>query len=207
MKKITRRIFIASILVCVMYTLITYLSFLNHAETMQWSLLDTVGDHPPPSRAHTATLYDKKIIVIGGGLGPSYYSSVHVFDTSTRRWYRPQIAPGSHPAPRRAHSAVFYRGRIWIFGGGNGLTALNDLWVLDISGGASSSSRPMRWEEMHTTGPKPNSRGYHTANLVGNIMVVIGGSDSKECFTDVWCLNLGCVSIIFDYPLFLILFC
>lgn len=172
---------------------------------MQWLLQDTVGDHPPPSRAHTATLYDRKIIVIGGGLGPSYYSDVFIFDTSSRRWYRPQIASGTHPAPRRAHSAVYYRGKIWIFGGGNGLNALNDLWVLDISGGISSSSRPMRWEEVHTTGPKPNPRGYHSANLIGSIMVVIGGSDSKECFTDIWCLNLGVCCLRFYSPWFLIL--
>jgi hypothetical protein len=89
---------------------------------------------------------------------------------------------------------VFYKGRIWVFGGGNGLTALNDLWTLDMTSGmGTNSSRPMRWEEIQTTGPKPNPRGYHTANLIGNVMVVIGGSDSKECYTDVWCLNLGTV--------------
>jgi hypothetical protein len=49
----------------------------------------------------------------------------------------------------------------------------------------------MRWAELPTHGKKPTPRGYHTANLVGNIMVVIGGSDGKESFTDVWCLNLG----------------
>jgi hypothetical protein len=159
---------------------------------MQWMLLDTVGDHPLPSRAHSATLIDRKIVVIGGGLGVAYYSTVHIFDTTTRRWHLPNIAPSPDPAPRRAHSAVFYKSKIWVFGGGNGLTALNDLWTLDITHGmGTNSARPMRWEEMQTTGPKPNSRGYHTANLIGNVMVVIGGSDSKECFTDVWCLNLG----------------
>lgn len=169
-------------------------------ETMQWMLLDTVGDHPLPSRAHSATLIDRKIVVIGGGLGSLYYPSVHVFDTTTRRWYLPTIAPGPSPAPRRAHSAVFYRGRIWVFGGGNGLTALNDLWTLDITTGmGSNSSKPMRWEEIQTMGPKPNSRGYHSANLIGNVMVIIGGSDSKECFTDVWCLNLGKVVSVYPF--------
>ncbi|KAF9522512.1 hypothetical protein CPB83DRAFT_864388 [Crepidotus variabilis] len=162
-----------------------------NTETMQWILLDTLGEYPPPSRAHTATLYDHKLIVIGGGLGSSYYSSVYVLDTTTRRWYRPHIVEGPNPAPRRAHSSVYYRGRVWIFGGGNGLTALNDVWTLDVAGGVGSSpNRPMKWEEVRTKGQKPGPRGYHTANLVGNVMVVVGGSDSKECFTDVWCLNL-----------------
>src|SRR6266545_5991155 len=158
---------------------------------MQWMLLDTVGDHPPASRAHSATLVDRKIVIIGGGLGPAYYSSVYIFDTTTRRWHRPHIAPGPSPSPRRAHSAVYYRNKIWVFGGGNGLFALSDLWTLDISCGLSSSSRSMRWEEIQTTGLKPTPRGYHSANFIGNIMVVLGGSDSKECYTEVWCLNLG----------------
>ena len=72
------------------------------------------------------------------------------------------------------------------------MTALNDVWTLDVSGGAGlGGARPMCWKEIRTTGDKPGARGYHTANLIGNIMVVIGGSDGKECFTDVWCLNLG----------------
>jgi hypothetical protein len=37
---------------------------------MQWMLQDTVGDYPLPSRAHSATLIDRKIVIIGGGLGP-----------------------------------------------------------------------------------------------------------------------------------------
>lgn len=158
---------------------------------MQWTHPDTVGDLPPPCRAHTTTLYDRKLLIFGGGLASIYYDAVYLLDTTTRRWTRPNISPGPSPAARRAHSAVFYKGKIWVFGGGTGLTALNDLWTLDVSGNAGTTSRPMRWTELPTHGKKPTPRGYHTANLVGNIMVVIGGSDGKESFTDVWCLNLG----------------
>ena len=42
-----------------------------------------------------------------------------------------------------------------------------------------------------TIGSRPGPRGYHTANLVGNIMIVVGGSDGRECFSDIWVLNLG----------------
>ena len=159
---------------------------------MQWTHPDTVGDLPPPCRAHTATLYDRKLLIFGGGLGSVYYDAVYVLDTTTRRWTRPNIVSGNRPASRRAHSAVYYKGKVWIFGGGNGLSALNDVWTLDVSGGAGfGGARPMRWTEIETTGKRPGVRGYHTANLISNIMVVIGGSDGKECYTDVWCLNLG----------------
>lgn len=152
---------------------------------MQWSRPDTTGDAPPPCRAHTATLADRRIIVFGGGRGTVYYNDIYVLDTITRRWSHPQFTE-EIPAERRAHTAVYYKQKIWIFGGGNGLKALNDVWTLDVA-----LDRKMRWEKVETTGRTPLARGYHTANLVGNIMVIVGGSDGKECFSDVWCLNLG----------------
>ena len=181
-----------------------------------------LGDIPPPCRAHTATLVDRKIVVFGGGQGPVYYDTTYILDTTTRRWYAPTFpaqsqqpqknaserqsstsSPGPdpvHPAPRRAHTAVLYTGKIYIFGGGNGLTALNDLWALDVSrldtsmrGGSSGSA--LKWSLMKTRGEPPAPRGYHTANLIGNVMVIMGGSDGRECFSDVWCLNLGASKI------------
>ncbi|EGN94708.1 hypothetical protein SERLA73DRAFT_187766 [Serpula lacrymans var. lacrymans S7.3] len=154
-------------------------------ETMQWSHPEMVGEVPPPCRAHTATLVQHKIVVFGGGQGPVYYNDTYILDTVARRWIHPTF---DHvpPAPRRAHTAVLYNSKIWIFGGGNGLQALNDVWTLDVG----VSIDKMRWEQVETTGKPPKPRGYHTANLVGSVMVVIGGSDGKECFSDVWCLNL-----------------
>ncbi|KAI0689382.1 galactose oxidase [Cytidiella melzeri] len=183
-----------------------------NTDTMQWSSPTTLGEVPPPCRAHTATLVDKRIVMFGGGEGPLYYDDVFVLDTVTRQWQHPklgppkptsppgtpradhvQINPEEHepptiPPPRRAHTAVLYRGRIWVFGGGNGTQALNDLWTLEV--GSSAAVERMRWELIQTGGKKPSPRGYHTANLVGNVMVVMGGSDGRECFSDIWCLNL-----------------
>ncbi|KAJ7186295.1 hypothetical protein GGX14DRAFT_618506 [Mycena pura] len=153
-------------------------------ETMQWSRPEVIGDVPPPSRAHTATAVDRKIVVYGGGQGSTYYDTVYVLDTVMRRWTKPIVA-GANPPPRRAHTAVLYKGKIWVFGGGNGMTALNDVWTLDVS-----NTGKMRWDEVQTTGRKPSHRGYHSANLAGNIMIIVGGSDGKDCFNDMWCLNL-----------------
>ncbi|KAF8637120.1 hypothetical protein AX17_003024 [Amanita inopinata Kibby_2008] len=163
-------------------------------ETMQWSHPDTIGEAPPPCRAHTSTLVDRKLVIFGGGLGPTYYDFVYVLDTATRRWSKPQLAGGAHPVPRRAHTAVLYQGMIWVFGGGNGMQALNDLWTLDVTACMGSHSGSvtgkLRWQEMQTKGEGPCPRGYHTANLIGNIMVVAGGSDGSNYFTDIWLLNL-----------------
>lgn len=64
--------------------------------------------------------------------------------------------------------------------------ALNDVWSLDVSNTAK-----MKWERIETGGDSPTPRGYHTANLVGNIMIIVGGSDGKDCFSAIWCLDLG----------------
>lgn len=57
--------------------------------------------------------------------------------------------------------------------------------------GGSGASGGLRWSLFETQGEPPVPRGCHTANLVGNIMIVVGGSDGRECFSDVWCLHLG----------------
>jgi len=174
---------------------------------MQWSHPETSGAIPPPCRAHTATLVDRKIVIFGGGQGPVYYDSTFILDTTSRRWFAPtfpaqsqQLPPDAdplHPAPRRAHTTVLYNGKIYVFGGGNGLTALNDLWTLDVSRLDASlrgaSNEGLKWTLIKTKGEPPAPRGYHTANLVGSVMVVVGGSDGQKCFSDVWCLNLGMV--------------
>lgn len=37
----------------------------------------------------------------------------------------------------------------------------------------------------------PSKKGYHTANLIGDKMVVFGGSDGHASFADVHVLNLS----------------
>jgi Rab9 effector protein with kelch motifs len=84
-----------------------------------------------------------------------------------------------------------------VFGGGNGLQALNDVWTLDVSGSLDRT----KWERVTISGRKrPSPRGYHTANLVQNVMIVVGGSDRRECFQDIWCLNLGASSLVMSFP-------
>jgi len=72
-----------------------------------------------------------------------------------------------------------------VFGGGDGARALHDVHVLDIS-----DPNRLQWSELQPTGALPNSRGYHTGNLVGDKYIIYGGSDGHECFSDVHILDL-----------------
>ena len=103
-------------------------------DSFHWSKPHVVGDIPLPLRAMTCTAVGKKLVVFGGGDGPQYYNDVYVLDTTNFRWSKPRFPTDRpRPSPRRAHTACLYRGGIFIFGGGDGKRALNDVWRLDVS--------------------------------------------------------------------------
>ncbi|KIJ41980.1 hypothetical protein M422DRAFT_60410 [Sphaerobolus stellatus SS14] len=155
---------------------------------MQWSHPETTGEGPPPCRAHSATQVDRRIFVFGGGAGLSFFNDLYVLDTVLRSWTKVVHPPNAKvPIPRRAHTTWLYKGKIYMFGGGNGEKALNDVWTLDVT----VPYEEMRWEEVKVEGDKPGPRGYHTANLVRDVVVIIGGSDGSYMFDDVWVLNLN----------------
>jgi hypothetical protein len=105
---------------------------------MQWSHHEVQGDLPPPWGAHSATLVGCEIIIIGSGEGASYYNGLYVFDIPTRpvvtAMFTTTDAPPPPLPPRHTHSTVLYQNKIWVFGGGNGLQALNDVWTFYVGG-------------------------------------------------------------------------
>jgi N-acetylneuraminic acid mutarotase len=148
-----------------------------------------VGDIPMPLRAMTCTAVGKKLVVFGGGDGPQYYNDVYVLDTTNFRWTKPQIVGDRLPSKRRAHTACLHKNGIYVFGGGDGVRALNDVWRLDVSDMNKMSWRLISSAERTAPGVKdyrPKARGYHTANMVGSKLIIFGGSDGGECFDDVW---------------------
>lgn len=90
---------------------------------------------------------------------------------------------GQAPSPRRAHVSVIWKQQLYIFGGGDGVRALNDVHVYDIKSNT--------WSAVETYGVKPERRGYHTGTLVGDRLVIYGGSDGHTCFGDVHVLDLA----------------
>ncbi|CAJ2499968.1 Uu.00g028210.m01.CDS01 [Anthostomella pinea] len=163
------------------------------ADSFHWSSPHVAGDVPVPLRAMTCTAVGKKLVVFGGGDGPAYYNDVYVLDTINFRWHRPRIVGDRIPSARRAHTACLYKNGIYVFGGGDGVRALNDIWRLDVSdvhkmswklvSGPSSGSGS---KDSASSSNKPKARGYHTANMVGSKLIIYGGSDGGECFNDVW---------------------
>ena len=165
------------------------------ADAWYWSKPVVAGDVPVPLRAMTCTAVGKKLVIFGGGDGPAYYNDVYVLDTVNFRWSRPRMVGDRAPSKRRAHTACLYKNGIYVFGGGDGVRALNDVWRLDVS-----DVHKMSWKLVSEPSPdkspapgvpagrdlRPKARGYHTANMVGGKLIIFGGSDGGECFNDVW---------------------
>jgi hypothetical protein len=158
----------------------------------------------------TCTAVGKKLIIFGGGDGPAYYNDVYVLDTMNFRWSKPKIEGERQPSKRRAHTACLWRNGIYVFGGGDGVRALNDVWRLDVA-----DTNKMSWKLISPPSSssstsiedktKPKARGYHTANMVGSKLIIYGGSDGGECFRDVWVfdvesLKFSPVNIPISYP-------
>ncbi len=103
------------------------------ADSFHWSRPHVVGDIPMPLRAMTCTAVGKKLVIFEGGDGPTYYNDIYVLDTVNFRWTKPRILGDAVPSKRRAHTACLYKNGIYVFGGGDGVRALNDIWRLDVS--------------------------------------------------------------------------
>lgn len=177
------------------------------ADAFYWSVPHVVGDIPMPLRAMTCTAVGKKLVVFGGGDGPAYYNDVYVLDTLNFRWSKPRIVGDRIPSKRRAHTACLYKNGIYVFGGGDGVRALNDTWRLDVSDSTKMSWKLISGPEKTTPDGKetrPKARGYHTANMVGSKLIIFGGSDGGECFDDVWVYDVEthiwkCVNVPVTY--------
>jgi N-acetylneuraminic acid mutarotase len=159
------------------------------ADSFYWSVPYMVGDIPMPLRAMTSTAVGKKLVVFGGGDGPAYYNDVYVLDTVNFRWTKPQLLGDKFPSKRRAHTSCLYKNGMYIFGGGDGVRALNDIWRLEVGDFNKMSWKLISSPDKLPPGMKdyrPKARGYHTANMVGSKLIIYGGSDGGECFDDVW---------------------
>lgn len=165
-------------------------------EALWWTKPKTKGDIPKPCRAHSAGLVSGRwIIIFGGGDGPNYYNDLHILDTHTFTWYKPQIL-GNTPSPRRAHTSWVHKDNLYVYAGGDGVRALNDLHVLSTSAltpQTPPNATTLTWTHLTTKGVAPSNRGYHTTNLIHSTdqLILFGGSDGHECFSDVHILNLS----------------
>uniref|UniRef100_H3CML5 tRNA wybutosine-synthesizing protein 4 n=1 Tax=Tetraodon nigroviridis TaxID=99883 RepID=H3CML5_TETNG len=131
------------------------------------------GEPPAARWRHAAAVVShsgKNFLFVFGGKNKSgaVLSDAHFLCPSQQHWTEFAVG-GTVPAPRHSHTASSYRGGAVVFGGlGEGGAPLGDVVLLkpDASGFA--------WVTLEVQ-PSPVSRYGHSAHVIGDNLVVVGG--------------------------------
>jgi len=157
-----------------------------------------------PYRAWHTSIYDpttNRLVVFGGeDANGVAQSNMWLLTAADATGYQPgqwsDLATpwnGLTPPARYAHSAVYDQTHnlMIIFGGCVDpacLLQVNDTWVLSNANG--NTGTPV-WTQLFPSGTAPGPRGFHEAiyDAVNNRMIVFGGENATQSFTDVWALT------------------
>ncbi|MHC4661564.1 MAG: Kelch repeat-containing protein [Planctomycetota bacterium] len=159
----------------------------------EWQFVEETGI-APGIFTRSAMVYDPvgtRLLVIGGWVaGTNASNGVWEYDIESAAWQ--QLSPGGSFTARYAHSAVYdgKRRRIIAFGGLNSTdTPLDSIDILDISSGGSGT-----WIPTSPSGSLPEARYGHVAafDTAGDRMVVFGGTNGSDFFTETAFLDFSC---------------
>ena len=133
---------------------------------------------------HTATLVDHQIFVIGGRFSDDTFNNlIYVLDTNMMTWET--RSPNGYPGlqlRRVGHSTVYDRKRkaILIFGGYLPSTPNFSKKTNDLLAYSPAENYLSLWDTVEREkGAKPDNIAHHSAVIMGNYMVVFGGSMQK----------------------------
>ena len=96
---------------------------------IRWEKVSGATDFDP-RRGHAVVTFKDKLWVIGGyGENEKYYNDIWCSsDGASWRRIVTAFSENSGFSPRRGHSAVVYKNKLWIFGGYGGTGYMGDLW-------------------------------------------------------------------------------
>eukprot|EP00818_Percolomonas_sp_WS_P005560 CAMPEP_0117451786 /NCGR_PEP_ID=MMETSP0759-20121206/9206_1 /TAXON_ID=63605 /ORGANISM="Percolomonas cosmopolitus, Strain WS" /LENGTH=410 /DNA_ID=CAMNT_0005244435 /DNA_START=209 /DNA_END=1439 /DNA_ORIENTATION=+ len=124
------------------------------------------------------------IILYGGkSVSGKNVASVYAYSVRDKQWR--QLADG--PPARRGHSAVFRKGKMYIFGGyDNDKSFSNEVWEYDVKKALDDQG-----DHLHLLEAKcervPQGRTAHAAILQGDRMYIFGGTATTG---DMWYFDL-----------------
>ncbi|EFJ08825.1 hypothetical protein SELMODRAFT_428626 [Selaginella moellendorffii] len=111
----------------------------------------------------------------GYGRDKCQTNDVHIFDIGMYTWSKP-VMKGMHPSPQDSHSSTAVGSKLYVFGGTNGTSPLDDLFVLD--------NATKTWGKPDVFGDVPTLREGHRTSLIGDKLFMFGGcgksSDPSE---------------------------
>lgn len=123
--------------------------------TFMWRKVETTGAIPQQRANHSSAVLEEtgELFIFGGWNGTERLNDIHILDTATSTWTRPQ-AGGVLPHPRAGMTLTALRGRLYLFGGsGTSSKCFQDLQILDRS--------EMAWLDVTQNEMSANHPGRH----------------------------------------------
>ncbi|KAG5673679.1 hypothetical protein PVAND_003705 [Polypedilum vanderplanki] len=167
----------------------------------EMKLVETSGDKPTPRIGHTFTkINNEKIFLFGGidddGLDftPKFCNDSYILHIKDQSYIWEKLSfdvKAAQPSPRESHSAVLHDDLIVIFGGANGISRLNDVWLFNFKNKCFTCAE--------TIGIEAFGRSMHSAIIIDNLMYIFGGfiqndpsskTISRKCTNNLQFLNL-----------------
>ncbi|KYQ93122.1 hypothetical protein DLAC_05747 [Tieghemostelium lacteum] len=135
------------------------------------------GSQPRPRYEHKTVLVGTEVYMFGGASQYSWLNDCHILNMQTMTWRRQNMG-GTAPSKRCAHSMSAHKGAyIYVFGGYNGTSRLNDLYILDI--------KRKRWVQLNHQNGKLPGRAAHSMITLGDSLLMTGGYDGSTKLGDI----------------------
>lgn len=96
--------------------------------TYTWVEMPCRGTPPSPRYFHSCCLYSNKMYAYGGYSGSERLADMYSYDFETGIWSVIDCGRGDCPSGRSSLVAQVYENSLYIFGGYNGVTVLNDFY-------------------------------------------------------------------------------
>lgn len=97
-------------------------------QTFTWTELPCLGAAPSPRYFHSCCLYGNKLYVYGGYSGNERLDDMYAYDFETSHWAQVDCSQGDAPSGRSSLVAQVYGNFLYVFGGYNGSSVLNDFY-------------------------------------------------------------------------------
>lgn len=96
--------------------------------TYTWTELPCKGTAPSPRYFHSCCIHGSKLYTYGGYNGSDRLADMLAYDFETNHWTEVDCTSGDRPSGRSSLVAQVHENSLYIFGGYNGSTVLNDFY-------------------------------------------------------------------------------
>lgn len=107
--------------------------FACNLSTYTWTEMPSLGSPPSPRYFHSCCLYENKMYTYGGYNGSQRLADMYAYDFDTHTWSQIDCSNGFCPSGRSSLVAQVHENMLFVFGGYNGDTVLNDFYKFRLN--------------------------------------------------------------------------